>query len=30
LSDTPSSDYDINDHVAATPKAVVEGINTAN
>ena len=30
LSDTPSSDYDVNDNVAATPKAVVEGINTAN
>lgn len=30
LSDTPSSDYDKDDHVAATPKAVIEGINTAN
>ena len=30
LSDTPSSDHDVNDNIAATPKAVVEGINTAN
>ena len=30
LSDTPDSDDDINNHIAATPKAVTAGIATAN
>lgn len=30
LTDTPSNDYDADDHIAATPKAVMAGVTTAN
>ena len=30
LSDTPSNDYDTDDHIAATPKAVMAGVSSAN